>query len=279
MKVVVTGGEGFIGSRLVTRLKGLSDDVLTIDVHSGIDICDWNSLQDIGGFDVLYHLAAKIFVPESYEDPRGYYQVNIVGTLNALELCRKSHAKMVFASSYVYGQPKYQPIDENHPRDPFNPYALSKILGEDLCHGYHRDFGINVVIMRPFNIYGEGQDERFLIPSIIKQAKRGYIVLQDPEPRRDWVHVDDVVEAYVLAGRYPGEGFEIYNIGSGRSLSVKEVVEQIIKQIGDDVRVNYLSERRSYEIMDTVADITRAVSVLGWSPSVSFEEGLKRMLR
>ncbi len=278
MKAVVTGSGGFIGSRLVRRLLERGDDVIGLDVCTGCDICDWGQVERTEGFDVLYHLAAKTFVPDSYENPRDLYRVNLVGTLHTIELCRRNGAKMVFASSYVYGRPRYQPIDEDHPREPFNPYAQSKIMGEDLCAGYHRDFGVPVVVLRPFNIYGPGQDPRFLIPSIVEQARAGLVELKDPEPRRDWVYVDDVVEAYVRAGGLAASGFEVFNLGSGESHSVREVVDLLVRHAGRDVSVRFSGEQRRSEIMDTVADITRAVERIGWRPLVSLGEGLRRVM-
>ena len=171
MKLAITGCNGFIGSHLVKRLLKDGHDLIKIDFNYGYDLTDWSSLQSLEKFDVLFHLAAKSYVPESYDNPQPFYYTNIVGTLNALELCRLHNAKMIYTSSYVYGQPKYLPIDEEHLVIPFNPYAQSKIIGEDLCKAYHRDFGLNVLTIRPFNIYGTGQSGRLYYPNYPRTGK------------------------------------------------------------------------------------------------------------
>jgi len=144
-----------------------------------------------------------------------------------LELCRINHAKMIFFSSYVYGHPQYQPIDENHPIQAFNPYSQTKVICESLCEGYNRDFKVPVIIFRPFNIYGTGQNPDFLIPTIIQQAKSGKIVIKDDRPKRDYIHVEDIVKAIVAAieAGNTDNSIKTYNLGTGESYSVKEIAD------------------------------------------------------
>ena len=163
MKIVVTGSSGFVGTKLIKRLRVLKHEIIELDLTTGFDLTNWPHISSIKKFDVLIHLAAKIFVPDSYKFPHNMYNINILGTLNALELCRINGAKMIFASSYVYGVPLYLPIDENHPTSAFNPYCRSKLIGESLCMSYSKDFGVPVIIFRPFNIYGPDQNENFII--------------------------------------------------------------------------------------------------------------------
>ncbi|GAB4292411.1 MAG: SDR family NAD(P)-dependent oxidoreductase [Myxococcota bacterium] len=278
MRVAVTGSSGFLGSRLAVRLKELDIEIIELDIRSGVDLTDWRRLMGVEKSDVVIHLAARTFVPASYENPREFYSANIISTLNALELARKFRAKFIFASSYVYGVPEYLPIDENHPTKPFNPYAQSKIICEQLCAGYHRDFGMNIVIFRPFNLYGPGQDERFLIPTIIKQARSGSVMLKDPKPKRDWIFVDDAKEAFVKALYYDKSEFEVFNLGSGKSSSVEEIVAVLRKYVQGDFKVAFTGEERKFEVMDTVADISKARRLLGWNPGIELEEGIKKCL-
>jgi len=142
LKVAITGSRGFVGRAIVNRLKDLEVGLIEIDFELGYDMTDWNSLSNIVHFDVLIHLAAKTYVPDSFKNPESFYKTNVIGTLNALELCRKYKAKMIYTSSYVYGNPQYLPIDETHLVNAFNPYAQSKLLGEDLCKAYYRDFDV-----------------------------------------------------------------------------------------------------------------------------------------
>lgn len=279
MTVAVTGGSGFVGKYLISALKKLKLRVINLDISNGIDITQWNAIKDTERFDVIYHLAARSFVPDSYANPRDFYFTNVIGTLNMLELCRKHNAKMVFASSYVYGHPEYLPIDEKHPLGGFNPYAESKIIGERLCESYYRDFDLQILIVRPFNIYGVGQNDNFIIPLIIKQAKEGKINLKASKPKRDYVFIDDIVDAYLRCGDYSGSQFEIFNIGSGRSYSVLEVTDMVKKKINKEVLVSFSEESRKNEVMDTYANIDKAEMMLGWRPETELADGIERILR
>jgi len=278
-KVLVTGVSGFIGSHLANQLGKLGADVIGADISSGIDITDWDRVKGFGDIDFIYHLAAKTYIPSTVEDPRQTYLTNLGGTLNMLELGKKNRiTRFIFASSYVYGPPQYLPIDENHPINPTNPYNRSKALGEELCRAYYEDYGLKSVILRAFNIYGEGQGDNFLIPTILKQTAGDEIVLKDPEPRRDFLYVKDAVEAYIRAAEYSGSDFEVFNIGSGVSYSVDEIVRKIVAISGRRVRVKYLYQRREQEVMNTVADISKAKEKLGWEPKFNLEEGLADMI-
>jgi UDP-glucose 4-epimerase len=284
-RILVTGASGFVGSRLASELSRRGAEVIPIDnrdKHS-VDIRDWRNVSTLGSklgkVDLLYHLAALMFVPYSFENPREIYEVNVLGTLNILELCRFHNVeKLIFASSYVYGNPQYLPIDESHPLNPASPYARSKVMGEDLCKAYHEDYGMKCIILRPFNIYGEGQSDGFLMPSIIKQLPSGKIQLMDPEPRRDFLYVSDAIAAYVKSADYDESDFEIFNIGSGVSYSVREVVARVLKVWGKTVEVSYKHQKRRGEIIDVAANIQKAKSKLGWKPNVSLEDGIKMYL-
>lgn len=283
-RILVTGSSGFVGKNLVEELKRQDAEVLTLADHDGrrIDIRDQQRvmriINKIRNIDIVYHLAAITSVPFSFENPRETYDVNVLGTLNILELCRSCNAdKIVFASSYVYGQPQYLPIDEKHPLQPTNPYARSKILGEELCRAYNTDFGVKCIILRPFNIYGVGQNKNFLIPSIIAQLRYEKIELKDPEPKRDFIYISDIIEAYINAVEFKGD-FEVFNIGYGKSYSVKEIIDKIVYLYGKDVKVKYSGERRKNEIMDTIANIKKAKEKLGWKPRVEIDKGLSNIL-
>ena len=280
MKIAITGSEGFIGKYLVDELRKTGLELILLDLSLGIDICNWNQLENIKGIDVFIHLANRSFVPDSYKDPKSFYETNIISTLNILELCRKYNSKLIFLSSYVYGQPDYQPIDERHPIRPFNPYAQSKIICESLCEGYSRDFKVPVIIFRPFNIYGIGQNSNFLIPIIIKQAKEGKISIKDERPKRDYLHVLDLVNAVNLAIEYvPKKEYEVFNLGYGKSYSVKEIINFVINQSPNEVKYSCLNEFRSNEVLDTIADISKAKTLLKWEPQINLENGLMYMLK
>jgi UDP-glucose 4-epimerase len=279
MRISITGIDGFVGTYLSNKLKLNSENtIIPIDFSYGVDLTDWNQVSKTEEFDVLVHLAAKLFIPDSFENPQSFYYTNLICTLNALELCRKYNAKMVYVSSYVYGRPEYLPIDEKHPVRAFNPYAQSKLISEELCNGYNRDFGVNSIIIRPFNIYGRGQNKNLLFSSIIDQAKNGEINLKDSRPKRDYVYIDDVVNALIRSIYYDKSTFEVFNIGSGESYSVAKIADLIVNSLPNKIEVNYSGEERKNEILDTIADISKAKSLLDWQPTISLEEGLKKMI-
>jgi UDP-glucose 4-epimerase len=285
LNALVTGSEGFVGRRLVHALHNQGVSVIPLDVKNGVDLTDGKHLNEYlkktSSIDIVFHLAAIVFVPYSFEHPQITYITNVAGTLNMLELARlRGVKKFVFASSYVYGPPQYLPIDEQHPLHAVSPYNRSKILAEELCHGYYEDYGVSCAILRPFNIYGQGQSKQFLIPQIINQLPSKTIVLQDPTPKRDYVYVDDVVSAYMKAAMYNGTGYDVFNIGSGRSYSVQEVVDKILTlSQGKEVTVTYTHKKREHEIMDIVADIQKAKDKLKWQPTMDIDNGLSKLLK
>ena len=284
-RVIITGANGFVGRHLVNALNGMDSSVTLLKDINGnsLDIRKKNliksSLDYLSDVDVIYHLAAIASVNSSYENPHDTYETNVLGTLNILELCRLYDInKIVYASSYVYGKPNYLPIDENHMTNPTNPYSRSKLIGEELCKSYHDDFGIECIVLRPFNIYGPGQRSDFLIPMIISCIKSGEVIVRDPEPKRDFIYITDMIDAYIRAGEYEGD-FDIFNIGYGESYSVKEIIEKIIKLHGSETRVIYRGERRRNEIMDCYSSTKKAKDILGWSPHINIDEGLKLMIK
>jgi nucleoside-diphosphate-sugar epimerase len=277
MRIVITGSKGFVGNLLVEKLAANKDiEIVEVDFVLGHDISNAETLNSVGEFDVMVHLAAKSFVPDSFINPQSFYQTNVMGTINVLELCRKYEAKMIFASSYVYGAPEYLPIDEKHPLKAFNPYAQSKLIGEELCRAYHRDFGINSIILRPFNIYGPGQPKHFLISSIIHQYKTGEIKLMDPKPRRDFVYVEDVVDAYMKAINIDIEGVDVVNIGSGVSTSIEEITSIVTQN--SNSKVSFSGKKRKNEVLETIADISKAIKILQWEPYHDISSGIDRIM-
>ncbi|MFH1754821.1 MAG: NAD-dependent epimerase/dehydratase family protein, partial [Candidatus Latescibacterota bacterium] len=238
---------------------------------------DWESTAKA---DIVYHLAAITFVPTSQSNPRATYHINVTGTINALEFCRLHEAKLVFASSYVYGNPSYLPVDEKHPVNPTNPYARSKVAGELLCRAYSADFGVRCVVLRPFNIFGPGQRGDFLIPEIVQQIRcRDRVTLKDLTPKRDLLYIGDAVDAYIKAAAYDGAAFDIFNVGYGQSFSVQEIAEMLIRLSGKKRQLASLDTKRRGEISETVADIHKAKELLHWQPVVDIGQGLGEVLK
>ena len=275
-RVLVTGASGFIGSHLVPRLRAEGHEVFEARRASG-DIAEEATWKRMPVADVVLHLAAQSFVPDSWETPGSFVRTNLLGTVGAIEYCRTHDAHLVFPSSYLYGDAARQPIGEDTPLVAANPYALSKKLAEEACQFFATRFGVTVTVLRPFNIYGPGQSDAFLVPTVVNQLKSGKeICVRDLEPRRDYVYVLDVVDAMVAAiGRKRGLG--IFNIGSGTSHSVAELIQVIQDVWGTRLPVRSNGVRRTNEIMDTVADITRAEQQLSWVPRFTLRRGIEHL--
>ena len=228
----------------------------------------------------IIHLAASVGVPQSWDTPFETYQNNIIPTLNILEFARVHRTPVIYMSSYLYGTPKYLPIDEAHPIDCRNPYADSKRQAEMLCEAYAGYFGLPVTILRPFNIYGPGQTQDSLIPYIIKQAKeKGSIRVKDLRPKRDYLHIDDQVGALLKVIHSEQNGLETYNLGFGKSYSVREVIDIVLKVIDKQLSIHSTEEHRPNEIMDCFSNSRKFSERFAWTPQVTLVEGIKRSLK
>ncbi len=279
MRILITGNSGFIGSYLTRKLHANGYELVLCDLSTGVNIKNWDEISEIRNFDAVIHLANLSFVPASFADPKLFYETNFITTLNMLEICRLNNARMIYFSSYMYGAPDYQPIDERHPKRAYNPYSQTKLIAESLCEGYNRDFKVPVTIFRPFNIYGTGQNPDFLIPTIINQARTGKIEIKDDRPRRDYIHVSDVVEAVQAVINKPATTeMQVYNLGSGKSYSVKEVIELVCANFDTKIEYTCTNQIRQNEVLDTIADISKIKSEIGWLPQITLEEGIKELI-
>ncbi len=278
-KILVTGHNGFIGSALISELVGDSNlKNFELVIPDRIDFCDNIQVSCLPKVSIIVHLAAKTFIPDSFEKPHFYYQNNLLSTLNVLEKARRDKAKVIFLSTYIYGAPKYLPVDEIHPAQPANPYTQSKVLCEQLCEAYVRDFSIDVVVLRPFNIYGPGQASHFFIPTIISQIDSDIINLQDSEPKRDYIFIKDLIDVIIICIKNKMNGLEVFNVGSGISYSVKDVVSKIVELSESKAEINYSGIKRKGEVVDCVASIEKLFKRFGWKPNTMIDEGLGHIL-
>ncbi len=305
--VLVTGGGGFIGSRLCERLvqtgatvrafvrytsraeigllRFLEPDILKkIEIIRG-DLRDFSAVEQASrGVDIVFHLGALISIPYSYVHPVETVQTNLLGTLNILEACRKSGAKLVHTStSEVYGTALRVPIDEDHPLQGQSPYSASKIGADKLVESYFRSFGLPTVTVRPFNTYGPGQSTRAVIPTIITQALAGGVVrLGNLDAIRDFTYLDDTVEGFLLTAQADTWNGETYNLGSGEEISIGAIAALIFRLMGKQAEIqlekNRLRPEKS-EVLRLISDNRKAKLELGWQPTVGMEEGLQRTIR
>jgi nucleoside-diphosphate-sugar epimerase len=273
-RVLVTGGGGFVGRRLVRFLRDEGIEVLS----PGRDVLDVsNGCFPDQTVDWVIHLAGRTYVPASWSEPADFYRVNALGTVNVLEYCRRTQARLIHVSGYCYGIPETLPISEAAPLKPNNPYAFSKRAAEEACRFFFECLQTPVTIVRPFNIYGPGQSANFLIARIVEQAidpAVDAIVVEDGTPRRDYVHLDDVIGAIESLRRNPQAG-AIFNVGSGESYSVAEVAELVCSAA--NVKKPFVSRdnRRVNDIPDVIADITAIRNATGWTPSIALQDGLR----
>jgi UDP-glucose 4-epimerase len=297
VKVLVTGGAGFIGSRIVVQLLEAGHavtvyDNLTTGFESNIptkarliqgDLRDATALQEaVNGQDAVIHLAAQALVPESVADPQKAFDINLGGGQNLLEAMRKAGVKRLVHSSTaaVYGTPTKVPIAEDDLKLPINPYGATKYAFEQLLHAYHSAYGLNVVMFRYFNPYGPTEihdPETHAIPNFIKATLTGQPIplYAGGEHIRDFFYVDDIARAVVMAlGK---DGYHIYNLGSGSGMKVRDVIEKIFELAGVTTSINDLGERAG-DPPRLMADTSKVKAELGWEPQVSLEEGLKRTI-
>ena len=287
--VLVTGGSGFIGSALVESLRG-DVDVRVLDVDTdpeppaGVeviegDVRDPQVVDDaVAGVDVIFHQAALVSVPESVADPVESHTTNATGTLRVLEAARRHDARVVVASSAaVYGQPDSVPLSETATLAPTSPYGTDKLAADQYVRLYNDLYDLDAVALRYFNVYGPGQagsDYAAVIDVFVEQARHGepITVEGDGEQTRDFVHVDDVVRANRLAARTDAVG-AAYNVGTGESVSVNRLAEQVKSVVGSDSPIVH-AEPRDGDIRHSRADISQAREQLGYEPTVDLAEGL-----
>lgn len=297
MKLLVTGGAGFIGSRIVTQLVAAGHTVTVFDnlstgreaaVPEGAhlfvgDLRDAATLQSaVDGQDAVIHLAAQAIVPESVADPRKAFDINLGGGLNLLEAMRATGVKRLVHSSTaaVYGNPVKVPIHEDDLKLPINPYGATKYAIEQLLHAYHAAYGLNVTMFRYFNPYGptEAHDpETHAIPNFVNATLAGKPIplYWNGDQTRDFFYVDDIARAHVMG--LEKDGFNIYNLGSGSGVKVRDVVEKIFEISGQTSPIEDLGERAG-DPPQLMADTSRVKAELGWEPQVSLDEGLKRTI-
>ena len=271
-KVLVTGSRGFIGKQVIKRLK--KSEILTDLIDSKrIDLKNIEEVMKLNASDVVIHLGGKTTKGLEWDE---YFNNNVLGTLNILEYCiTKKIKKMIFVSSYVYGKPKYLPIDEEHPIDPHNAYTKSKYLAEQLCEFYAKNSDLNIIILRPFNIFGKTLPNGFLITNLLKSIQTNEkVTIFNKDSKRDFLHIDDFVDI-VLKIKDCDFKFEVFNVGSGKSYSFNEVVKKIEKISIKKLNLQYEEDKESF-IGEITADISKLNNKIKWVSKISFDEGLQK---
>jgi len=305
-RVLVTGADGFIGSHLAEALVRENAEVTALALYNAFDRHGWldeadpelrasmrlargdirdaNAMRRLAeGYDVVFHLAALIGIPYSYDSAQSYIDVNVTGTLNVLEAAR-AHAvgRIVHTStSEVYGTAQTQPIAETHPLVAQSPYAASKIAADKLAESYALSFDLPVAILRPFNTYGPRQSERAVIATVIRQALDpgcDDIRVGDTTPTRDFNHVADTVAAFVSVGAADRLQYgRAYNAGTGTAVSIAAMIDLVRAATGTNKPVAQQSERfrpKKSEVRALVADARALQRATKWAPRIDLETGI-----
>jgi len=299
LRVLVTGGAGFIGSHLVKALlraghfvrvldnfsTGSMDNIVDVarDVEIVVgDVRDYSVVEKcVRGVDVVIHLAALIDVAESIERPDLYFEVNVIGTHNIAKACRGVNVLIFASSSSVYGDPLKIPIPEDHLLSPRSPYAASKAAGEALIQAFSSIYGYRPIILRIFNVYGPKQSRAYagVVIEFIRRVLRREppIIYGDGEQTRDFIHISDVIDAIMKAMSIE-RARGVFNIGSGKAVTINQLAKLILKTLNrEDLKPVYAPPRPG-DIKHSIADITKSRKILGFEPKISLEEGIKTLI-
>ena len=305
-KILVTGADGFIGSHLTEMLASQGHKVKALSMYNSFNYWGWlenieltenievvsGDIRDLHfcreitkGVDLIYHLAALIGIPYSYQAPESYVDTNIKGTVNICQAANDNKISRIIhtSTSEVYGTAQYVPIDEKHPLQAQSPYSASKIAADAMVMSYFNAFGLPVTIARPFNTYGPRQSARAIIPTIISQLSSGNekVQLGDLTPTRDFTYVEDTCRGFLALSDSDETVGETINIGSNSEISIEELFILIKKLMGKDAEV--LSDKKRIrpkksEVFRLLCDNKKILSLADFSPKISLEEGLKRTI-
>ena len=296
--ILVTGGAGFVGSHIVDRLSPDNNVIVLDNLFIGSmsnleqskdritfvqgDILDESLVKSlVAESDFVFHLAAHVGNIRSLKDPYFDMEVNIKGMINLLQACRDSNVKrLVYSSSgAIFGEAIHLPIDEEHPLNPESPYAVSKLAAEKYCFAFYKVYGIPTTSVRYFNIYGPRQDTSEYANAIsifLDKIRQGepLTIFGDGEQTRDFIFIQDVVTANILAATEPAAEGEIFNIATGQATSINQLIEIIREVSGKEIQTIH-SAPRAGEVRHSRANIGKAEKLLGYRPKTSLKEGLQ----
>jgi UDP-glucose 4-epimerase len=301
-RTLVTGGAGFFGSHLVDALLARGLEVVIIDdLSNGLrenipkdarvtfiesSITDPSIVKDFINVDCVFHLAAEVSVPKSIEEPRHAHEVNVDGFVNILEAIRIQKVPRVvcISSAAIYGNNAPTPVKESEPYAPESPYGLHKAITEQYARLYSRLYGVESVIVRPFNLYGSRQraDSVYAgaIARFVALAKVGEqaTIFGDGSYIRDFLSVHDAVRALLLCGELPQAAGETFNIGTNTGVTILEVLEKIYSLVGVPCKPSFKPPRPG-DIVESVTDASHIKNILGWEAQISIDDGLKELIR
>ena len=284
MNIVITGSSGFVGSHLLDKMLP-TNKIIGISLGKDKKRHGFSFIQkDItkistddlpAKIDAIVHLAAITDVQYCKEHPQECFMTNVLGTQKILEIARKKDAKMVYAStSHVYGSPRTNPISEDSQTKPLSIYASTKLNGEVSCEGYSMSYGMDVSIVRLFSIYGPNSPSHLVISRIISQLDQAVIKIGNLHTVRDFVYIKDVVQAIETVMK-KSNGFDVYNIGSGKGTSILEICNLLKEMSKKNPKIQPVKSLiRKNDVKEITANISK-IRKIGWKPTISLEEGLR----
>jgi UDP-glucuronate 4-epimerase len=307
MRILVTGGAGFIGSHLVEKLLSVGHEVVVLDDFNDfydprikqaniagfakdvtvcqVDLRENDSVRTVFGrekVDAIVHLAARAGVRPSIQFPRLYYDTNVIGTLHLLEAARVTGIeRFIFASSSsVYGASRSVPFsEEDRLTQTFSPYGATKIGGEFLCSTYSHLYQMRIVALRYFTVYGPRQRPDLAIHQFTRRIYAGQPIDQfgDGSTRRDYTYIDDIIQGTMAALDYDGPMYDVFNVGESQTIQLKDLILAIENAVGKKAKINRLPEQPG-DMSRTYADISKARKLLGYSPTTKLSEGLPKFI-
>ena len=281
MRVLITGHTGFIGSNMIEFLKNHNVEVIGYSKSSGCDIFNLDQLKRfVKKSDLVYHFAAYAKPGESITNPVQAIETNVKGCLNILEACREYKVPLIYPSSCeIYGNSK-EPIEEDAPIKPLNPYAASKAAADRICFSYHICYDLDVKIVRLFNPYGPKQQLNKIIPTLYFQAvnNENITVFGEGKDTRDYVYINDIVNGLWLAINLPPS--EVINLATGKETTNLEVANLILELTNSDSKISFVDYPKEFgNIKNQVGSFEKAKRLLGWHPEVELEEGIKKTIK
>jgi len=306
MKILITGGAGFIGSHLAEKLSKKNEVVVLDNLDSYYDIkikkenikivesksaefilgdvTNYNFMERIikeNNIEIIFHEAARPGVRYSIKDPFLPNKVNVIGTLNILKVSLDSDVKKVIfaSSSSVYGKMEYLPFDENHPTQPISPYGVSKLAAEHYCRVFYEVYGLKTISLRYFTVYGPRMRPDLAIPIFTKSIlnNESPVIFGDGEQTRDFTYIDDIVDANLKLVKTNRVNGEVLNIGSGRRVTINYIIDTLKNLFNSNIKSKYADSIKG-DAMHTLANIDKAKELIGYNPQTSIEAGLEKFV-
>jgi nucleoside-diphosphate-sugar epimerase len=277
---LITGSNGFVGRHLTRALEKENIKVIPFSRSLDKQLTRPEDFASLPPVDMVFHLGAISGYKDCNDNTNLAYEVNVGGTVNVLDYCRRVKAKLIFPSTYVYDAPYETYKTEADPAKPMTHYSFTKWLGEKLCRFYGRVFGVNTLILRTANVYGPGQSGIYLIPILASHLKANKtLYLTKPDIERSFIYIDDLIKAYIKISQMPTRSGDVYNVSFDQATPIADVLKTVTKVTGKKIKVIYSGQGRPHEISLNRLNNSKIKKTINWKPEIYLEEGLKKLQR